>query len=103
MQSLNDGISGLNSASADWQKIVGDLQQTLIKQGQSTLANEVSVVLNRAIAATGSELRCNVDFVRVRVRQDLGTGIRDKLLGLATAATRSWRSATSCRWRSTAR
>jgi hypothetical protein len=83
--SINDGISGLNSASADWQKIVGDLQQDLIKQGQSTLANEVSVVLSRAVAATGAELRCNVDFVRVRIRQDL-IGIRDKLLGLPTLA-----------------
>ena len=82
---LNDGIGALGSASADWQRVLEETRDKLIQQGQSTIANEVSNTLNRAIGATGAEFRCNVDFLRVRVRQDL-VRIRDRLLGLPAEA-----------------
>jgi hypothetical protein len=82
---LNDGIGGLANASADWQRVLEETRDKLIQQGQSTIANEVSNALNRAIGATGAEFRCNVDFVRARVRQDL-VRIRDRVLGLPTEA-----------------
>jgi hypothetical protein len=74
------GISELNNQSADWQQILTQTRDQLIKDGQSTIANEVDTELKRAVATTGAEVRCNVDFLRVRVQQSLER-IRASLLG----------------------
>lgn len=68
---LNTAISSLNNASADWQRIVEDLQENLPQEVQSTVRVEVANLASRTIGQAGVELRCNVDFLRKRVREGL--------------------------------
>jgi len=68
---LEEAIETLENESANWQSVLEETRDELIDEGQATIRNEVSNVLTRAIAATGTELRCNFDFARDRVRQDL--------------------------------
>ena len=77
---LDDGINSLENASADWQKVLQDMISKLTADAQSTIRNEISNTLHRAIAATGSQVLCIGDIVRNRIRQDL-IRIKAKLLG----------------------
>lgn len=77
---LDRGISQLGLASADWQDILNGVISDLPQEVQSTITNEVTNLLNRGIAASGAEVRCNVDFFRNRMRQGLQR-IKAKFLG----------------------
>lgn len=77
---LDDGIFKLNNANADWQRILEETRDKLTDSTQSTIRNEVSNVLARGVATIGVEFKCDTDFVRTRVRQDL-IRIRAGLLG----------------------
>lgn len=76
---LDNAIDTLDRNSASWQAVLQDTTSKLTKDAQSTVRNEVSDLLNRSVAATGGELRCNMDFVGARVRQALAR-IRARLL-----------------------
>lgn len=77
---LDESIFKLDNANADWQTILEETRDQLTDSAQSTIRNEVSNTLARGIATTGVEFRCDTDFVRTRVRQDL-IRIRARLLG----------------------
>lgn len=77
---LDRGIAELSVASADWQDILNRVINDLPDEVQSTITNEVTNLLNRGIAATGAEIRCNVDFIRNRMKQALQR-IKAKFLG----------------------
>ncbi len=62
-QAFNNAVNSLNSNSGQWQVTIQALENKLIQQGQSTLANEVQSVLNRGIATTSAEFRCDVKFL----------------------------------------
>jgi hypothetical protein len=68
---IDEAIVSLESQSGNWQDILEDTRKELIKQGQSTIANEVSNVLSRATSDIGIEARCYTDFLRDRVKEDL--------------------------------
>ena len=68
---LDEGIFKLDNANADWQQILEETRDKLTDSTQSTIRNEVSNTLSRGIAASGVEFRCDTDFIRTRVRQDL--------------------------------
>ena len=70
-QSFDNAISSLGSQSANWQVTLQGLKNQLVQQGQSTLANEVQGVLNRGIATTSVEFRCNVTFLASEMSQAL--------------------------------
>lgn len=76
---LDSAIDTLERNSASWQTVLQDTTQQLTDEAQSTVRNEVSDLLNRSVAATGTELRCNADFIGARVRQAL-VRIRARLL-----------------------
>ncbi|PTQ76964.1 hypothetical protein C8R26_11112 [Nitrosomonas oligotropha] len=76
---LDNAIDALDRNSASWQAVLQDTTAKLTSDAQSTVRNEVSDVLNRSVAATGDELRCNVDFIGTRVRQAL-VRIRARLM-----------------------
>lgn len=76
---LDDAIGQLAKESADWRSVLEKTRDKLVGDAQSTIRNEITDLLTRTIAATGAELRCNVDFTRTRVRQDLER-IKAKLL-----------------------
>lgn len=77
---LDEAIFKLDNANADWQTILEETRDQLTDSTQSTIRNEVSNTLARGVATAGVEFRCNTDFVRTRVRQDL-IRIRARLLG----------------------
>ncbi|HEX7589175.1 MAG TPA: hypothetical protein VF478_12730, partial [Anaerolineae bacterium] len=54
-----------------WQQILKDTRDKLTESVQSTVRTEVSQALDRAVATTSGEFRCDVDFLRTRVREDL--------------------------------
>jgi hypothetical protein len=77
---LDSAIGTLANSSADWQVVLQDAMDQLTDEAQSTVRNEISNVLNRGIAAVSLNVRCDIDFLRLRVRQDL-MRIRARLLG----------------------
>lgn len=77
---LNDAIDALNNASADWQRILEELKEELPEQVQSTVRVEVANLVTRSIGQAGVELRCDIDFIRVRVRQAIER-IKIKFIG----------------------
>lgn len=77
---LDSAIGTLAGSSSDWQVVLQDAMDQLSDEAQSTIRNEISNVLNRGIAAVSLNVRCDVDFLRLRVRQDL-MRIRARLLG----------------------
>lgn len=68
---LDGAIDALERNSSSWQAVLQDTAKQLTADAQSTVRNEVSNLLNRSIAATGVELRCDADFIGTRVRQAL--------------------------------
>jgi hypothetical protein len=77
---LDDAINQLAKNSADWQTILQETRDKLTEAAQSTVRTEVSQTLDRAVATTSTEFRCDVDFLRTRVREDL-IAIKSKFLG----------------------
>ncbi|MEL6696597.1 MAG: hypothetical protein AAFS00_09305 [Bacteroidota bacterium] len=69
--SIDGAVGTLGDASSDWQSVLGELKRDLPADVQSTVTNEVNNLLTRAVAASGSEIRCDVDFFRARLRQNL--------------------------------
>src|SRR5262249_11886728 len=71
LNTLNDAITALQSQSADWQQVLKDTASKLTKDAQSTVRNEISNLISRTTAQAGVELRCDADFVRERIREEL--------------------------------
>jgi len=78
---LDEAIVDLADESADWQIVLQDTLAKLTEDTQQTIRNDITNLLRRAPAAVGAEFRCDVDFVRKRVRQDL-IRIRASFLGV---------------------
>jgi hypothetical protein len=76
---LDKAIYRLETQSVNVQQTLRDLEGELIREAQTTIANEVSSTLNRTTAEVGVEFRCEADFVRDRVIEDLKR-IKAKLL-----------------------
>jgi hypothetical protein len=73
-RALNDvdsALALLADLSAKWQDTLKTLETNLARDAQTTLANEVDVVLQRGISASGAELRCDADFIRNRIVQQI--------------------------------
>ena len=69
----------LDDQSKSWQATLQALEDKTARDVQSTIRVEVDTAVQRAIAATGSELRCNIDFMKDRLRQHL-MNIKARLL-----------------------
>lgn len=68
---LSDAIDMIDRNSNAWQESIRKAQSKLTSDTQSTIRNELNDVLQRGIAATGAEFRCNTDFIADRVRASL--------------------------------
>lgn len=77
---LDEGIQGMTDESRDWRQTLVETRDKLITAGQSTLANEVNNLLMRAPSQVGAEFRCDTDFLRARLGQDLAS-IKERFLG----------------------
>lgn len=79
---LDDAIATLDANSALWRTALQDAQEKLSGDAASLVREELTNLTNRAIAASGQEVRCNVDFIGARVRQGL-IRLRERILGRA--------------------
>jgi hypothetical protein len=68
---IENAITKLSEQSADWQGTLRELEDKLKRDGESAIANEVTQLAQKGIATGGTELRCNTDFIRMRMSQDL--------------------------------
>lgn len=68
---IDDAIDEISHQSESWQSTLQELSDKLTDETQSTIRTEVQNLANRTIAAAGSEIRCNVDFLGARVIQAL--------------------------------
>jgi hypothetical protein len=80
VNAIDDAIDALERGSADWQSVLQETIDRLTDEGQSTIRTEISNLLQRSVASASATLRCDIDFLRNRVRQAL-LGIKVKLLG----------------------
>jgi hypothetical protein len=71
LDTLNDAIQKMDQQSNRWQDVLEETRDKLVKDGQSTLANEVSNVISRASSDVGIEAKCYTDFLRDRTKEDL--------------------------------
>jgi hypothetical protein len=68
---LDDSIQKMGRQSDSWKTVLEETRDKLVKEGQSTLANEVSNVISRASSDAGIEVKCSVDFLRDRSKEEL--------------------------------
>lgn len=68
---LDKGINALQSESTNWRGVLEETRDKLVDEAQSTLRHEINNLIQNGIAATGTEVRCNSDFFRRRMRQEL--------------------------------
>lgn len=78
LATLDKAINTLGNESANWQQVLQETRDKLVDSANSSIKNEVTNLINNGIAATGIEVRCNVDFMRNRTRQEL-VHLRNKL------------------------
>lgn len=71
INSIDRAIGTLSQQSANWQVALYDLEKEVSEDLQSTLRTEVHNLTQSAIMAASSELRCNSEYIRVRLRNDL--------------------------------
>jgi hypothetical protein len=71
VETIRHSVDKLAQQSTQWQSTMTQLEQDLIAQGQSTLATEVSQLVQRGVSTAGVELRCDADFVGHRMREGL--------------------------------
>lgn len=77
---LDDAINALDSPLVDWQRVLQDAIAKLDSDLQKTVRDDLSDVLTRGVSTASGEFRCDFDFIRTRIRQELIL-IRAKLLG----------------------
>lgn len=78
VDTLDKAIATLDSNSAKWQDVLKETRDKLVAESQSTIRNEITNLINNGIAASGVEVRCELDFIRKRMRREL-VPIRNKL------------------------
>lgn len=77
-QVIKDGIGKLEKESGKWRTTLEEtrdkmiaIEDKVVKDGQSTISNEINNILQRAIAATGADARCSQEFIGDQVRREL--------------------------------
>lgn len=68
IEALERAIASLDANSASWQSTLTNLEDQLVQDAGSLLANEVTNLMQRGVGTAGVELRCNADFIGGRMR-----------------------------------
>ena len=71
IHSMDKAIATLNQESADWQTVIADLEQDITAEMQSTISAEVQNLTRNAVLTAGGEVRCNAEFMRIKLRREL--------------------------------
>lgn len=79
-QALDEAINQLGAESANFQQILDETLGSLPHDVSSTIRADISNTFQRGISAASSEVRCDIDFVRDRLRQSLQR-LKAKILG----------------------
>lgn len=77
---VDELINDLAAESDDWENLIREAMEKLPQEAKTIIGNDLTNMANGLIASTGTEFRCNVDFLRNRLRQDLQQ-LKSKLLG----------------------
>src|SRR5688500_9321730 len=68
MDHRDQSIATLADQSSSWQATLTQLETQLNADAETLLANEVAQVAAKGIATAGTEIRCDTDFIRRRMR-----------------------------------
>lgn len=79
VNAIDEAISNLSFESEEWRTVLEGALDKIPDEIKEIIGNDMQNLINESIAVTGVELRCNVDFFRARLRQDLGN-IKRKIL-----------------------
>jgi len=71
IQSMDYAIATLAQQSANWQVVVANLEKEVTSDIQSTLRNEITDLTRNAVLSTGAEVRCNAEYMRIKIRREL--------------------------------
>lgn len=71
ISSMDNAIATLAQQSADWQVVVANLEKEVSKDVQSTIRTEIHDLTRSAVLSTGAEVRCNAEFIRIKIRREL--------------------------------
>lgn len=77
---LDQTIDALQNTSTSWQVLLKDLLEKLTGDARNLIGNDVQNLINNSVAVAGSEVKCEVDFIRARIVENL-TALKNKLLG----------------------
>jgi hypothetical protein len=66
---LDAAIRTLDQNSAEWQDVLQTLQTNLTRDVQSTIQNEVTVMLKTSVASASASFRCNSEFIGEVIRR----------------------------------
>jgi hypothetical protein len=82
---IDNGLADLNNQSNDWKNVLEGMQAQLTEDIQSTIRNEITQLIQRSTEAVSSNVKCIIDLVRSRVKEDL-LDIRAELVTFASSA-----------------
>lgn len=71
VHSFDTAIATLAQESADWRVVLANLQEDISEDVQSTIRTELQDLTRIAILSAGAEFRCNEEFIRIRLRNEL--------------------------------
>lgn len=71
IHSLDNAIAMLAQESSDWQVVVSNLESQLTTDLQSLVDNEINNLIQNSIHSGGTELRCNAEYMRIKLRREL--------------------------------
>ncbi len=71
IRGMDYAIATLAQQSADWQVVVANLEKEITRDIQSTIRAEITDLTRNAVLSTGAEVRCNAEFMRIKIRREL--------------------------------
>lgn len=71
VDSFDRAIATLGQESADWRVVMYDLEKEIAEDVQSTIRTEIENLTRSAILTASAEIRCNTDFIRIRLEREL--------------------------------
>jgi hypothetical protein len=71
VKALDEAIAKIEKESGSWRKTVEETRDVVIDEANSSIRNELTNLVNDGVAATGIEVRCNIDFVGNKTKQRL--------------------------------
>jgi len=79
VNAIDKAMSNLSFESQEWRTVLENALDEIPDEIKEIIGNDMQNLISESIAVAGVEVRCNVDFFRARLRQDLGN-IKRKIL-----------------------